>query len=183
MPHSDHRVWKLNTSNPGKLEEYQRIFSANGYSLVVTDIDLREIDADPISVIIHKASQMGDDVLVEDTSLDVEGSDVGVNVRWLLEHLSSLIGRRARWCVYLAYQRESVVFVYEGVVYGTIVEAKGSNGYGFDPVFLPDGSEETLGQNKPDAVNARWQAAQALFENTPCAVAPVLKEWDGPWQG
>lgn len=64
--------------------------------------DIKEIVADPLSVAIHKASQLGDYVIVEDTSLDIEGEQVGINVKWMMNSLPNFVGKRALWNVYLA---------------------------------------------------------------------------------
>lgn len=88
------------------------MFSKYGIQLDVTNVcfklrihfqrDVREIVADPLSVAIHKASQLGEYVIIEDTSLDVEGEKVGVNVKWMMSSLSSFVGKRAHWNVFLA---------------------------------------------------------------------------------
>ena len=176
------KTWKLNTSNQGKLKEFEQLFNKYGCSLTSTHIDLDEIDADPLSVVVHKASQIEDDILIEDTSLDIEDAEIGVNIRWLLDHLSNFTGKRATWRVLLAYKNGDQVFVYQGIVHGSIVPARGTNGFGFDPFFLPDGSDETLAENKPDSVNARALAVEALIENQPISIQPVMTSWDGPWQ-
>lgn len=176
------QYWTLNTSNEGKLSEFQQLFQKYGYSLTSTKIDLDEIDSDPLTVVVHKASHIGENILIEDTSLDIEGADVGVNIRWLLNNLNTLEGRKATWRVLLAYRKDGQVFVYQGIVHGTIVQAKGTNGFGFDPVFLPNGQTETLAENKPDSVNARALAVEALIKNQPLAIKPVMTSWDGPWQ-
>lgn len=175
-------MMKLNTSNQGKYEEYKRLFSAHGYGLEATDVDLREIDADPVTVVVHKASQMPEGVIVEDTSLDVEGAAVGINVRWLLDHLPEFAGKKAVWTVLLAYQKEGNILVYRGVIDGVIVQPQGSGGFGFDPVFLPVGARETLAQSKPDEVNARAAAVKALISNDVFAERTPILNWDGPWQ-
>ena len=61
--------WILNTSNQGKRSEFQRLFAQHGLSLTTQQIDLKEIDSDPVTVVVHKASQLEEEVLVEDTSL------------------------------------------------------------------------------------------------------------------
>lgn len=180
MPKS--AVWKLNTSNQGKLTEFQRLFAKHGCTLSATQQDLREINADPFQVVAHKASQMDDFVIIEDTSLDVEGADVGVNIRWLLDHLVDFVGHRAQWKVLLAYRVKNQVFIYQGLVNGVIVKPQGKNGFGFDPVFLPEGATETLAQNKPDHLNARALAVDALIHDESVAVESVITEWNGPWQ-
>jgi XTP/dITP diphosphohydrolase len=173
---------KLNTSNAGKFEEFKTLFSSHGTKLETTAIDLKEIEADPLQVVVHKASQLGENILVEDTSLDIEGASVGVNVRWLLDHLSEYAGRKATWTVLLAVRKGDTVFVYRGTVAGTIVVPKGGNGFGFDPVFLPEGATKTLAEAKPDSVNARAKAVEAFVASTVWATHPVIEKWDGPWQ-
>ncbi len=173
---------KLNTSNLGKFEEFKHLFAKHGRSLEATHVDLAEIEADPISVVVHKASQMEDRILVDDTSLEVAGAALGINVRWLLEHLPELAGRKASWRVLLAYRERDQVFVYQGIVIGTIVEPKGKGGFGFDPVFLPDGATQTLAEAKLDCYNARALAVDALLKEKALTIQPVIQHWQGPWQ-
>lgn len=174
--------WKLNTSNPGKFEEFKRLFAQNDCDLEATHIDLHEIDADPLTVIAHKASQLEENVLVEDTSLEIEGTSIGIHVRWLLDHLPNYIGRKAHWKVLLAYRQGNKILIYKGSIAGTIVEPSGTGGFGFDPVFQPMDATETLAESKPDRFNARAEAVKALINNKVWMTSPPIKEWDGPWQ-
>ncbi len=175
-------IWKLNTSNQGKFEEFTRLFAKQGYSLETTHFDLDEIDSDPIKVIAHKASQLGENILVEDTSLDIEGASVGVNVRWLLDHLNDYVGRRAEWIVLLAFRQKNEIYIYKGSISGTIVLPRGVTGFGFDPVFLPDGSTDTLAQSKVDLFNARAKAVDSLLKGDRWATHELIENWEGPWQ-
>lgn len=179
---TDSIEWKLNTSNLGKLNEFQKLFAKYDIRLIDSQFDLDEVDADPMTVIAHKASQLGEFILVEDTSLDIEGADVGVNVRWLIDHLNEYIGRKAVWMVLLAYRIDNQIFIFKGEVLGIIVSPQGEKGFGFDPVFLPVGSDLTLAQSKPDEFNARALAVDALVNNENCQVVDAIYEWDGPWQ-
>lgn len=176
------KKWSINTSNQGKLKEFERLFASHGISLKSTQYDLREIDADPLTVVVHKASQLNEGVLVEDTSLDIEGADVGVNVRWLIDNLNVYVGRKATCRVLLAYQKEGKIHVFEGRISGKIVEKQGANGFGFDPFFLPDNASETLAQSKPDRFNARAKAVESLLTGNPIAIRAPLLDWNGPWQ-
>lgn len=175
-------TWKLNTSNLGKFEEFKRLFSQHGQTLETTHFDLKEINAEPLRVIAHKASQLEEEVLVEDTSLDVEGADVGVNIRWLLDHLKDYVGRKAEWTVLLAYRKNRQIQIFKGSISGTIVAPRGAAGFGFDPVFLPDGSTQTLAESKPDAYNARAKAVDSLLQGKVWMQQPLIEHWDGPWQ-
>lgn len=173
---------KINTSNPGKLAEFQRLFAKYDITLSASRVDIAEIESDPATVVAHKASELPEDVLVEDTSLDVEGASVGINVRWLLDHLEEYAGRKATWRVLLAVRHGDMVDIYEGVTFGTLVASSGRDGFGFDPVFLPEGSDKTLAESKPDAVNARAKAVDAFVHKKLYKSLPVIKEWHGSWQ-
>ncbi len=174
--------WKLNTSNLGKFEEFKRIFAKFGCTLSATHVDLQEIEADHISVIAHKASQMDEGVIVDDTSLEIEDASVGINVRRLLDHLPEYIGRVAIWTVLLAYRQNNEVLIFKGSISGAIVEASGANGFGFDPYFLPDGADKTLAISKPDQFSARAAAVEALVRGEVWAQHPLIHNWNGPWQ-
>jgi XTP/dITP diphosphohydrolase len=174
--------WILATSNLGKVNAFRNIFDKYGINLDSKHIDLKEIHADPVSVVVHKASQVDEGIFVEDTSLDVEGADVGVNVRWMFENLQTFNGRKACWRVLLAYRMANSVFVYQGKTEGIIVPPSGTGGFGFDPIFLPHGYSQTLAHAKPEAVDARFHVVKAFMEDRPLAICAPITEWDGPWQ-
>jgi XTP/dITP diphosphohydrolase len=119
---------------------------------------------------------------VEDTSLDIEGASVGVNIRWLLDHLPEYNGRKAEWTVLLGYRQGNEIYIYKGSLTGTIVLPRGNGGFGFDPVFLPDGATKTLSESKPNTVNARAKAVEALIRGNIYTKHPLIESWDGPWQ-
>lgn len=176
------KTYKINTSNPGKYEEFKRLFALYGANLESTHIDLKEIEADPIQVVAHKASQLEEGVIVEDTNLHVEGGSFGINIRWLLNHLTEYIDHKAEWTVYLAVRQGNEILIYKGEVLGKIVKPRGEGGFGFDPVFLPEGASKTLAEEKPESVNARAHAVKSLIDKTVYARHPIIKEWKGPWQ-
>lgn len=175
--------FKLNTSNPGKLKEFRSFFKEHGIQLEVSRIDLDEVDADPLTVIVHKASQVDEGILVEDTSLDVEGADVGVNVRWLIEGLDNFLGRKATWTVLLAHRQNGKVYVYKGEVAGKIIQPKNKeNGFGFDPYFLPAGTTKTLSEEKIDRFNARALAVENFVCGNTFKIVDPIYQWEGKWQ-
>ncbi len=174
--------WKLNTSNLNKFEEFKRLFAKYGYTLEGSHFDLKEIDADLIQVIVHKASQLGENILVEDTSLEIEGTSIGIHIRWLLDHLLQYIGRQAEWTVLLAFRQGQQIFIYKGAISGKIVLPRGMAGFGFDSVFLPHGSQKTLAESKPDDFNARAKAVEALMKGEVWTKHPMIENWKGLWQ-
>jgi len=174
--------YRLNTSNPGKLEEFQRLFRKYGSTVEASSADLREIVADHVSVVVHKASQVEEGVLVDDTSLDVDGGGIGVNIRWLLNYLDQYVGKRAVATVLLAYRKGEKVYVYKGELYGSIAWPDAIGGFGFDPYFLPAGTDKTLAEEKPDHFNPRALAIQALVHNELFALKSPIYNWHGEWQ-
>lgn len=87
----------------------------------------------------------------------------------LLEQIPSGASRSARYVCVLAYLPcpEGRSLLAEGVVEGRLVEEnRGSNGFGFDPIFVPAGHERTFGE-LPTAVkhdlSHRGRAARALL--------------------
>lgn len=179
--HSSHH-WTINTSNTTKLDEYKELLGKEGISLHAIKIDQDEIDADPLSVVAHKASQIGERILVDDTSLDIEGEDVGVNLRWLIDDIPKYVGKKALWRVLLAYRSGDQVFIYRGEVPGTIVPPAVKGDPRLEAIFLPDGASVTLGVDKPDLLNPRALAVDSFIRNELEAILPTIDSWDGPWQ-
>ena len=173
----------INTSNKGKIGEFQRMFNQFGYELDSTNIDLKEIIASHDEVVAHKASSLGEGILVEDTSLEIEGKEEeGINIKWILSNMGEFIGKKATWIVLLGIMQGEKVNLYKGVTEGEIVEPSGEGGFGFDPIFRPIGSEKTLAQEKKDETSARFRAIKNLCESNIYKSVDPIKEWKGKWQ-
>jgi XTP/dITP diphosphohydrolase len=88
------------------------------------------------------------------------------NNRLLLELLSGK-PRDARFVCTLALALEGIVLHARGELEGTIIEApRGSNGFGFDPLFVPKGSGKTFAemtQPEKNQISHRARAVQALM--------------------
>jgi XTP/dITP diphosphohydrolase len=120
-------------------------------------------------------------VLGEDSGLEVRGLDGGPGVRsarsgggdpvgWLLEQLASVRGedRRARYVSELvALSPDGRELRGTGTLEGSIAESpRGSEGFGFDPVFVPTGEERTvaeLGNDWKTRHSHRAEAARAFL--------------------
>lgn len=85
-------------------------------------------------------------------------------------------GRTARFrCVVAVATPEGRVEVAEGVCKGKIASApRGSGGFGYDPVFIPDGYGKTFGELGPEVKNAISHRARALQ-----AAMPIIKAFLG----
>lgn len=183
---------KINTSNDEKYEQFKELFATlgdNNYILDRTSVDLDEILASPLEVVQNKATEVGENILVDDTSLDVEGGSVGVEVRWVMEQIDQYIGKKATLRVLLGIRKEEVIHIYEGVVHGTLVPAQGERKgkFGIDPYFLPDHSIHTLAQIKEigrNTVSPRYLVVKNYCEGKVKYVKPLLRsvDWPGRWQ-
>jgi len=166
------------TGSHGKFIEFQEFF---GQKIEWIKQDLPEPDSDAITIIRFKAS-LFHEVLVDDTSLEIEGESIGALIKWKMEELDKLVGRAARFICYLGICRSNEVLIYKGEVGGRICQKDGE-GFGFNPYFVPTGEDHSLAIQKPNQKNARFLAVQKFLKNELYLNAPLLKNWDGEFQG
>lgn len=129
--------------------------------------DVPEIQSlDPKEVVIAKAKaaykQLGKPVIVEDTSLQIQtmGRLPGTFIKWFLEELGEEKicrladfdpTRQARASAIFAYYDGSDVKLFEGGATGTIADVpRGTTGFGWNKIFIPEGANETLGEMSED---------------------------------
>jgi XTP/dITP diphosphohydrolase len=134
------------------------LVAATGTAAVADDTGL-EVDALGGAPGVYSARYAGEDATYAD------------NVAKLLRELGALGDgggeRRASFktVALVAYPDGSEVWA-EGVLPGTIsTERRGTNGFGYDPVFVPDGDGRTFAEMRPeekDAVSHRGRAFRAL---------------------
>lgn len=126
----------------------------------------------------------GMDCIADDTGLEVEALDgaPGVysaryageecsaekNIQKLLKELHGVENRKARFKTVAAFVLDGEVHLFEGVINGRILtEKRGSEGFGYDPVFMPDQSEESFAEmaaEKKNTISHRALAFQAFAE-------------------
>lgn len=186
------------SANPDKVAEIAAILEPAGVDLaprpasvpdVVEDADTLEGNARLKAVAIAEAT--GDAAVADDTGLEVdaldgapgvysaryagEGATYADNVERLLAELERVGAtgadqRRARFrTVALVRWPDGRELAVSGVVEGHIsTEASGDGGFGYDPVFVPDGcGGRTFAEMAPDekhAVSHRGRAFRALAE-------------------
>lgn len=177
----------LNTHNVGKLNEYSRFFAEHGINLESSDHDLREVKhQDKYLVMAYKLMEVSNNILVDDTSLDIDGFDVGTDVRWVEDKLlntDDYVGRRCRITVLLGMRKDGLTTIYSGMMNGVVVKPSGKDGFGFDPCILPDGCVKTLAEHKPDNINPRRIAVYNLVNNINPVTYEMLDSWTGEYQG
>ena len=110
---------------------------------------------------VHKATGMN--VFADDTGLEIEAlnglpgvhsarfagesKDSSANIAKVLSMLNGKDNRKARFRTVIALILENKEYLFEGTVSGTIIDEKrGTEGFGYDPVFIPDGGDLTFAQ-------------------------------------
>ena len=81
--------------------------------------------------------------------------DFDKNIAKVLKEMDGETNRKAYFITVLSYFDENGTKFYEGRVYGTLLtENKGHKGFGYDPIFVPDGFEKTFAEMQPEEKNA-----------------------------
>lgn len=124
-------------------------------------------------------ARTGLDCFADDTGLEVEalggapgvhsaryasdGHDFAANNRLLLRNLEGAANRRARFRTVISLLVGDEEHLFEGVVEGRIVEREsGVEGFGYDPLFIPDGCDRTFAEMSPDEKNAVSHRGRAV---------------------
>ncbi|MCC6182574.1 MAG: non-canonical purine NTP diphosphatase [Bacteroidia bacterium] len=89
------------------------------------------------------------------------------NIRRLLHELHNITQREAHFKTVMALVLNNQSYLFEGIVYGKITTEKtGTNGFGYDPVFLPQGSLKTFAEMSAEEKNAMSHRAIAIKKMT-----------------
>ena len=85
------------------------------------------------------------------------------NMDKLLSELKEKSNRNAYFTTVLCYHDGKNVHYFEGRIHGTITTKKiGTQGFGYDPIFTPNGSNKTFAQLSPEEKNANSHRGNAL---------------------
>ena len=156
------------TSNPGKVRELQAVLAPMGYSVRWRKEELTEPQADTLEkVAAFKLLNVPDSVvpvIVEDSGLFIRslGGFPGVYSAYVLRTLG-LPGvlrlvrgpdRTAEFRAVVGYRAGGVTHLFSGRVRGSIApRSRGKNGFGYDPIFIPEGHQRTTGEMAPEEKN------------------------------
>lgn len=85
------------------------------------------------------------------------------NIQQVLDKLKNVQNRKARFKTVIALIENGKPFLFEGLLQGIIAEAPiGINGFGYDPIFIPEGSHRTLAELTPEEKNKISHRGQAM---------------------
>ena len=180
------------TNNSHKLEEVQTVVGCNFDIISLEAIACRDDIAETGSTLEANAlikaryikDKYGYDCFGDDTGLEVEvldgapgvysaryagdGHDSKANMNKLLLEMQHVENRNARFRTVIALILDNKEYLFEGEVKGQIItEEKGTAGFGYDPIFVPDGYSKTfaeLGNDLKNRISHRALATKALCE-------------------
>ena len=181
------------TNNAHKLEEVAAILGDQVELLSLNDIgcqaDIPEtaetLEGNALlkSSYIYKNYHL--DCFADDTGLEVEtlngapgvysaryaggeGHDAQANMLRLLHELDGKENRKAQFRTAISLILDGKEYLFEGVIKGEIIkEKRGDSGFGYDPVFMPEGYDRTfaeLGNDIKNQISHRALAVQKLCE-------------------
>ncbi|MHC1703211.1 MAG: non-canonical purine NTP diphosphatase [Tenuifilaceae bacterium] len=184
------------TNNPHKLSEVQHLLGDKFHLLSLSDLNFYEEIPEDYDTLEMNASQkawyiyerFNKDCFADDTGLEVEalGGNPGVysaryageeknpeaNIKKLLIELKDSKNRKARFRTVVSLIIEGQEYKFEGIVNGHIIEdERGAKGFGYDPVFMPDGFNQTFAEMDLGIKNTISHRARAIS-----ALAQFLKE-------
>lgn len=177
------------TNNAHKLAEVSAVLGSEYELVTLREVGITEDIPETGATLDENASikaryvweRTGLDCFADDTGLEVEalngapgvrsaryatdGHDFAANNRKLLSELEGKKNRRARFRTVISLIRGGQECHVEGVVNGTIaLEESGCEGFGYDPLFIPEGSDCTFAEMTAEQKNAISHRGRAVAE-------------------
>lgn len=133
----------------------------------------------------HVKQHYGFDCFADDTGLEVDaldgapgvysaryagpGNDAQANMAKLLKELHGQSNRSARFLTVMALYMDTNQHLFEGICRGSILKTpRGDQGFGYDPIFLPEGFQQSfaqMNQTQKGAISHRGRALSLLIKH------------------
>lgn len=180
------------TNNLHKLEEVRDILGGSFRIASLKEIECTDdipetadtLEGNALQKARYVKDKFGYDCFADDTGLEVEalggapgvfsaryagpGHDSEANMRKLLKELEGKTNRQAQFRTVVALLLDGEEYTFEGIVRGTILtERRGTAGFGYDPVFVPEGYAETfaeMGSEEKNRISHRARAVRKLAD-------------------
>jgi XTP/dITP diphosphohydrolase len=183
------------TNNAHKLQEVRQILGSQFQVVGLADIGCTEdipetadtLEGNALQKARYVKEHYGFDCFADDTGLEVEalGGAPGVhtaryaelagegdshssdaNMRLLLRHLENNNNRNARFRTVIALLYQGEEYLFEGICEGTLLtERHGTEGFGYDPIFRPNGFDRCFAEmtaSEKNAISHRGRATEQL---------------------
>ena len=181
----------MGTSNDHKYEEAQEVLAEYGVALERLSIERVEIQADDPELIAEYSLKVLDvdvPILIEDAGLYIDkyygfpGPYSSYALRTIdnegiLKLLEGDEERGAKYLSAVAFRDGDTSVTFTGEVVGRIAaEMRGTNGFGYDPIFIPEeGDGRTFGEMSPvekARISHRARAVSRMWGRTPPGAGP-----------
>ena len=175
---SEYMKFVFATNNRHKLTELQAILGESFELLSLGDIGINEeipedqptLEGNSRQKAFYVYNKFGLPCFADDTGLEIEAldgkpgvfsaryagndKDSNANMEKVLRQLEKINNRKARFRTVITLITNGEERLFEGVVEGEIArEKRGRGGFGYDPLFVPDGYDKTFAEMKPDEKN------------------------------
>lgn len=179
------------TNNANKIKEIKKLLPSQIELLSLKDIGCEEdipetadtIEGNALQKVQYVKQNYGYDCFADDTGLEVEAlngepgvysaryagdaKDSEANIEKLLHNLKREPNRKARFKTVIALILENKEYTFPGICEGEIVsEKKGVQGFGYDPVFQPEGFRQTFAEMSLEEKSKISHRARATRELT-----------------
>ena len=175
------------TGNPHKVQEMQQILDGRYRLLSLADIGCGEdipetadtFEGNALLKARYVAQHYHTDCFAEDTGLEIEAlngapgvysaryageeKDPSANLRLVLAKMEGVANRRARFRTVIALLLNGREYLFEGCAEGHLSETpRGGGGFGYDPVFVPEGYSHTFAEMPSEAKHAISHRGKAV---------------------
>ena len=175
------------TSNPNKILEVRHLLGASSEILGLKDIDWSDpieetapdLEGNAILKALAVSNRLEIDCFAEDTGLEIdflegrpgvrsaryagEENNASANMSRVLEELKGSVQRGAQFRTIIALVMDGSLHLFEGIVRGSIyMSPAGNGGFGYDPIFVPEGHCQTFGELSAELKNQESHRARAL---------------------
>lgn len=175
------------TNNAHKLEEVSQILGDRFHLTTLREAGITEdipeeqetLEGNALQKARYVYGKTGADCFADDTGLEVAalggapgvysaryagpGHDSAANMAKLLEQMEGVADRSARFRTVIALILDGREYLFEGEVRGRITTgAAGCGGFGYDPVFMPEGADITFAEMPAEAKNAISHRGRAV---------------------
>ena len=195
------------TSNPNKIREVRDMLGHTSEILGLDDIKWHDpieetatdLEGNAMLKALAVSNKLEVDCFAEDTGLEIdflegrpgvrsaryagEENNAQENMARVLEEMKGASDRRAQFRTIIALVMDNALQLFEGVIKGKIAAAPmGKGGFGYDPIFIPEGFERSFGElsaEEKSKISHRARAMEKLvryIENYTKCKSPGLQQ-------
>ncbi|MEM2963385.1 MAG: XTP/dITP diphosphatase [Candidatus Anstonellales archaeon] len=169
------------TSNAGKFIEAKKILKERGINIAHKHDLIQEVRAEDCAVVAKEAARYAYEkyrkpLFVEDSGIFIKSLEGfpgaysayvyrKIGLDGILKLLENKKDRSAEFVSCIGYADKDIIKIFSGKCVGNIAKRiSGSEGFGYDPIFIPKGKKSTFGEDKnlKDVISHRRLALEKL---------------------